>query len=288
MSDVLGSHVEFVRVCPEVEVGMGIPRETVRLVGDPESPRMVGSGTGQDHTRAMNAFARRRVRELAELDLCGYLLKKDSPSCGMERVKVHPERGGGPARSGVGLFARALLDRFPLLPVEEEGRLNDPLLRENFIERIFAYRRWKDFLAGRYTRGRLVEFHTDHKFLLLSHSPRRYTELGRVAAAAKGLGAAGTKERYGRLFMEAMAERTSTRKHANVLRHLAGFLKRDLDGASRRDLHEAIEDYRNGLVPLVVPVTLVRSLARRLEQAYLLRQVYLTPHPRELMLRNHV
>ncbi len=284
----LAPYVEYVPVCPEVEVGMGIPRETVHLVGTPDAPRMVGTKSGADHTSAMNAYARRRARELAADDLCGYILKKNSPSCGMERVRIHAEKGGAPARNGRGLFAAALMDAYPLLPVEEEGRLNDPVLRENFIERVFAYRRWKDFLAERYSVGRLVAFHTAHKFLVLSHSPALYTELGRIVAAAKQLGAAAAKERYGETFMRAMAARTTVRKHTNVLQHLAGFLKRDLEREDRAELVHLIDDYRRGLVPLVAPLTLLRHHARAAKQEYLLGQIYLEPHPKELMLRNHV
>jgi len=287
--DLLGRYVEYVSVCPEVEVGMGIPREPVRLEGDPEDPRMVGVRSGTDHTDSMHAYARRRVRELAKTeDLCGFILKKGSPSCGLERVKVYPRAGGAPARTGTGLFARALTALDPLLPVEEEGRLHDPVLRENFIERVFAYRRWKDFLSERYSVGRLVAFHTAHKFLILSHSPRHYTEMGRRVAGAKTAGAEAAKAGYGDLFMRAVAVRTTVRKHTNVLQHMAGFFKRDLDGASRAELAGVIGDYREGLVPLVVPITLIRHHARRTGQTYLLGQVYLDPHPKELMLRNHV
>jgi uncharacterized protein YbgA (DUF1722 family)/uncharacterized protein YbbK (DUF523 family) len=288
LTDTLARFVTFVPVCPEVEVGMGIPREPVRLQGDPASPRMVGTRSGTDHTRAMESYSRRRVQELDSAGLCGYILKKNSPSCGMERVKVYGAEGRVPGRGGVGLFARALMERYPLLPVEEEGRLNDPVLRENFIERVFAYRRWMNFLDERYTTGRLVEFHTAHKLLLLSHSPKRYVELGRLVAQAKALGAAAARTRYGTAFMEAVAERTTVRKHTNVLQHMAGYFKRDLDAASRAELTQVIDDYRTGLVPLIVPITLIRHHARAAKETYLLGQVYLDPHPKELMLRNHV
>ncbi len=288
LTDTLGRFVTYVPVCPEVEVGMGIPREPVRLQGEPASPRMVGTRSGTDHTRAMEAYSRRRAEELDSAGLCGYILKKNSPSCGMERVKVYGAEGRVPGRGGVGLFACALMERYPLLPVEEEGRLNDPVLRENFIERVFAYRRWMDFLNERYTTGRLVAFHTAHKLLLLSHSPKRYVELGRLVARAKELGAAAAKAQYGTAFMQAVAERTTVRKHTNVLQHMAGYFKRDLDAASRAELTQVVDDYRTGLVPLIVPITLIRHHARAGNQEYLLGQAYLDPHPKELMLRNHV
>ena len=215
--DTFGKWVEWVMVCPEVEVGMGTPRETLRLVRDKGELRMVTRKTGVDHTSAMNAWARRRVQALAREDLCGYVLKKDSPSCGMERVKVY-DAHASPARTGVGLFAAVLLARFPLLPVEEEGRLSDPRLRENFVERVFAYRRVRSFFAGhwpstrpghperaeRWTVGGLVRFHTAHKLLLMAHSPAAYQRLGRLVAGAKAADRRALHERYEREFMEAL------------------------------------------------------------------------------------
>ena len=288
LTGTLTAYVEFVPVCPELEAGMGVPREPVRLVGPPDAPRMVGTRSQTDFTSLMTGFSRKRTAELEVHDLCGYILKKNSPSCGMERVKIYAEGGGVPSKQGVGLFAQELMRRFPLLPVEEEGRLTDPRLRENFVERVFAYRAWKEFLSERYSRGALVAFHTRHKFLILSHSPAGYTELGRIVAQAKQLGAKETKEQYGTGFMQAMAERTTTRKHTNVLQHLAGHFKKSLDTESRNELHESIQHYRRGLVPLVVPVTLLKSAARRANATYVADQLYLNPHPVELMLRNHV
>lgn len=287
ITGTLANYVTFVPVCPELEAGMGVPREPVRLVGSLESHRMVGSRSGNDVTANMVSFSRRRVGELESSALCGYILKKDSPSCGMERVKIYADGGGMPSKQGVGLFAQELQRRYPLLPLEEEGRLGDPLLRENFIERVFAYRAWQVFLSERYSRGALVLFHTQYKALLLSHSPTRYRELGKLVARAKELGAKETKEQYGLAFMQAMAERTTTRKHVNVLEHLAGHFKKTLDVESRKELHEAIQHYRRGLIPLIVPITLLKHLARRAEADYVLNQLYLNPHPVELMLRNH-
>jgi uncharacterized protein YbgA (DUF1722 family) len=249
---------------------------------------MLEPKSGKDLTQPMKAFSRKRVMDLGLLDLCGYILKKGSPSCGMERVKVYGKRNSPPRKAGVGFFAAELKKQLPLLPLEEEGRLHDPRLRENFIERVFAYRRWKDFLKKRFTRGRLVVFHTGHKYLLLARSPRHYRDLGRIVALAKDLGAEETKSRYGFLFMEGMAQRTTVRKHTNVLQHMAGFFRRNLPKESRRELGEVIEDYHGGLVPLNVPITLIRHHARRLPEEYLLQQLYLNPHPKELMLRNHV
>jgi uncharacterized protein YbgA (DUF1722 family)/uncharacterized protein YbbK (DUF523 family) len=283
----LGRYVEWVPVCPEVESGLPTPRDTLRLVGSGGRLRMVMPKTGLDHTETMVAFARKRVTELAGEDLCGYVLKKDSPSCGMERVKVY-EAQGAPSRTGRGLFAQALMERFAWLPVEEEGRLSDPRLRENFIERVFACRRLRDLFAGRWSVGGLVRFHTAHKLVLLAHSPQAYQALGRLVAGASALTRAGVRERYERGFMGALAVMATPSRHANVLHHMLGHFRGRLDEASRRDLLAVVEDYRQGLVPLVVPVTLIGHYVRKCGIDYLAGQVYLSPHPKELMLRNHV
>jgi uncharacterized protein YbgA (DUF1722 family)/uncharacterized protein YbbK (DUF523 family) len=287
LTDVLGAVVEWVPVCPEVELGLGTPRETLRLVRSEKGVRMLTTRTGIDHTDGMNAWADRRLDELAGEDLCGYVLKKDSPSCGMERVKVFGT-AGMPERQGRGLFAAALLERFPCLPVEEEGRLSDLRLRENFIERTFAYRRLKDLFGGRWSIGALVRFHTAHKMSLLAHSTTAYQELGRLVARASKLPRHELRDRYERDFMAALSLMATTRRHTNVLMHMAGHLKKLLDADSRRELQETIDEYRRGLVPLVVPLTLIRHHVRQNAVDYLFGQVYLQPHPRELMLRNHV
>jgi len=287
ITDTLGEYFEWVPVCPEIEVGMGVPRETVRLTGAPESPRMVGVKSGRDWTAPMRDHSRGRVRGLEKADLSGYILKSDSPSCGMERVRVHPVKGMA-TRKGVGIFARVLMEHFPLLPVEEEGRLCDPGLRENFIERVFAYRRWRDLEASGCRRGDLVAFHTAHKFLILSHSPRHHQALGRLVAAAKRHTADRLATLYGQTFMEALRIPATVKGHFNVLQHLAGFLKDRVDAAEKREMGEVLEDYRRGLVPLVVPLTLLKHHVRRHGVAFVGDQIYLNPHPKELMLRNHV
>ena len=288
LTDVLGGHVEWVRVCPEVEVGMGTPRETLRLVrGDDGRVRMLTTRTGVDHTDSMTGWAARRLKQLAQEDLSGYVLKKDSPSCGMERVKVF-SASGMPERNGRGIYAEALLARFPNLPIEEEGRLSDPRLRENFIERVFAYRRLRAFFQGRWTPGGLVSFHTAHKMSLLAHSPAAYTALGRMVAGAGDLPRVQLRERYEHDFMQTMRIVSTPRRHTNVLMHMAGHLKRLVDPPSKAELMTCIDEYRRGLVPLVVPLTLLRHYVRLHGVAYLANQTYLEPHPRELMLRNRV
>jgi uncharacterized protein YbgA (DUF1722 family)/uncharacterized protein YbbK (DUF523 family) len=283
----LSQYVEWVPVCPEVEIGLGTPREAIRLVGDPRSPRLVTIKTGLDHTDAMTTFSEQRVRELEAMDLSGFVFKKDSPSCGLERVRVYSPHGM-PARNGVGLFARALMDHLPLLPVEDEGRLNDPPLRENFIERVFCYRRWRELMQSRVTRQAVVAFHTEHKYLLLAHSRPHYQELGRLVGEAKEYPPSELAGSYGTRFMEALKIKTTVRKHVNVLNHIMGFFKDRLSATEKEELRTVIEDYHQGLTPLIVPLTLTRHYVRKYDVTYIQNQVYLNPHPKELMLRNHV
>jgi uncharacterized protein YbgA (DUF1722 family)/uncharacterized protein YbbK (DUF523 family) len=287
LTETLGRWVEWVPVCPEVELGLGVPRETIRLEGNAAAPRLVASESRRDLTAAMQAVAARRVAGLARLDISGYVLKKDSPSCGMERVRVH-RAAGPPARRGVGAFARVLMNRMSLLPVEEEGRLHDPELRESFVERVFAYWRWRRFAGDAPTRGGLVVFHTAHKLQLLAHHPASYTRLGRLVAGLRGSPFADVLHAYGEGFMAALRVRATRARHVNVLEHMLGYVTRALPAGERRELTDVIADYRRGLVPLVVPLTLLRHHVRRQGVSYLADQVYLDPHPRELMLRNHV
>ena len=287
LTETFGRFVEWVPVCPEVELGLGVPRPTLHLERDGEELRLIEKKSGRDLTAAMRRFSARRAAALAEQDLCGYVLKARSPSCGMERVKVRDAQGG-PAPGGRGIFAQGLLAAFPELPVEEEGRLQDPVLRENWVERVFAYRRLRALYSERFAAGRVVAFHTAHKLQLMAHSPQAYRALGRLVAELRRVPRAEFRARYAREFMQALATRASRGRNANVLQHMAGYLRDGLDAADRAELAESIGDYRRGLVPLVVPVTLVRHHARRQAVAYLLGQVYLDPHPKELMLRNHV
>ena len=286
LAGTLGRHVEWVPVCPEVEAGLGTPREAMRLVGPAEAPRLLTVKSGLDHTRMMERFSHHRMRELETLDLSGYVFKQGSPSCGVERVRVYHERGM-PTRNGVGLFARIFREQFPLVPVEEEGRLADPSLRDNFLERVFGYARWREWQRRRPTRQGLAAFHTEHKFLLLAHSRPHYEALDRLVGNAKQYRPADLAQAYGRLFMEGLRVKATVRKHVNVLRHMAGFFRSRLSGTEREEWHEVLDDYHRGLTPLVVPLTLVKHYVRRLDIRHLADQVYLNPHPKELMLRHH-
>src|SRR5262249_29016101 len=287
LADTLGRFVEWVPVCPEVEIGLGVPRPAIRLTGSPETPRLLVERSGEDLTDPMRRFSAQRAAELASLGLDGYVLKRASPSCGLFGVRVYGE-DGQPGRLGRGLYAEALVRRFPGLPIEEEGRLGDPDLRENFIERVFAAARWRVFTARDPRPRDLVAFHATQKFAVLAHSPRHYERLGRLVATAGRTLTAATLTEYLGLFMEALVVRATRARHVNVLQHLAGFFKKQLTPDERAELGEVTEEYRRGHVPLVVPLTLVRHHVRRLGIGYLADQVYLTPHPKELMLRNHV
>lgn len=287
ITDILGEFFRFVPVCPELEAGMGVPRESVRLTGDPQAPNMVGNKSGEDWTARMNAYSIERVGRRDLQNLSGYILKKDSPSCGMGRVKVYAE-GGMPQKHGVGLYARQLMDRFPLLPIEEEGRLNDAKLRDNFIVRVFAYHDLQCLFEKKFSRGAVVKFHARYKYLLLAHSPKHYQSMGKLVAAIAEYPAAEFRDLYSREFMAALSVKATTRKNVNVLHHIFGFLKDRLTSEERADILQVIEDYHGEFVPLIVPLTLLKHYVNKFDVAYIKDQVFLTPHPKELMLRNHV
>ena len=228
-----------------------------------------------------------RIDELKELDLSGYVFKKGSPSCGIERVRIYNEQRM-PNRNGVGLFARAFIEQFPLIPVEEEGRLCEPTLRENFIERVFCYHRWQDLVQSGVTKQGLVQFHTIHKYVLLAHSPQQYEALGRLVGQAHQHRSKDLVHRYGELFMKTLAVKATVRKHANVLQHILGYFRERLSAYEKAELLGVIGDYHQGLTPWIVPLTLIKHYVQIFDVSYIREQVYLNPHPKELMLRNHV
>jgi uncharacterized protein YbgA (DUF1722 family)/uncharacterized protein YbbK (DUF523 family) len=287
LTDTLGQYVEYIPVCPEVECGLPVPRESMHLEGDPDSPRLITIRTKQDMTDRMVRWANKRVLELGKEDLCGFIFKSDSPSSGMERIKVYNEKGM-PVKKGVGIFARIFMDRSPLLPVEDEGRLHDPELRENFIERIFTLKRWREVLERKESRGNVVDFHTRHKFLILSHSPKYYQTMGKLVAKAKDLPLKELYQEYQTLLMESLYLKTSAKKNANVLQHMMGYFKEQLSSDEKQELLDVIDHYKKENIPLIVPITLFQHYVRKYDQPYLKQQVYLNPHPLELRLRNHV
>ena len=287
LRDTLGQFVEWTPVCPEVECGLSIPREAMHLTGTPDTPRLVTRKTGIDYTGQMQQWAMVRTVELEKHDLCGFIFKSRSPSSGMRGVKVY-NPSGMVSNSGVGIFAREYMEHFPLIPVEDEGRLNDPDLRENFIERVFVFKRWKELVSRRGRIRDLVDFHSDHKLLLLSHSPRQYSALGRLVANAKEHTIESLQDYYLKMLMEGLKLLATVKKNTNVLLHVMGYFKKQLQSDEKKELGEVIEEYHRGLVPLVVPLVLLRHYVRKYDEPYLKRQYFLNPHPTELMLRNHV
>jgi uncharacterized protein YbgA (DUF1722 family)/uncharacterized protein YbbK (DUF523 family) len=286
ITDTLGRFFEFVGVCPEVECGLGVPRESMRLVGDPASPRLVTTRTGTDHTERMQRWIERRLDELAKEDLCGFIFKAKSPSSGMESVKVYNEKGGVIGKAP-GMFGKAFMERFPALPCEDEGRLNDPDLRENFIERVFTLWRFRRDVRAAPTLAALMAFHARNKLLIQSHHETLMREMGRGLAALKGAAARGFVPQYEALLMRALKAPATVRKHTNILQHMLGYLRGRADEADRQELAAVIEDYHRELVPLIVPVTMLRHYVVKHDIAYLRDQYYLNPHPLELKLRNH-
>ena len=286
-SETLARHFEFVPVCPEVAIGLGTPRQPIRLVGDPDQPRAVGSVHAElDVTDALSAYGRQVATELH--DICGFVLMQKSPSCGMERVKVYQANGHPIEGGGSGLFAHALMQARPDLPIEEDGRLNDPVLRENFLTRIFAYAEWQRLVASGVTRKALVEFHSRYKDQLMATDPVQYKALGRLVATVGKQPLEAFAPSYFSQLMAALKKTASRGTHTNVLQHLSGYLKRDLGTQDKQELQRLIDQYREGVVPLVVPMTLLKHHFRRHPDRYVATQVYLQPHPEDLSLRNGI
>lgn len=293
--NVLGEYVEYVPVCPEVEVGLPIPREAMRLVGDPEDPRLVTVKTYQELTPKMKEYAAKRVVELEKENLCGFVFKRSSPSSGMERVKVYKDvdpkeakNAGAPSLKGVGIFAKKFMEHFPLLPVEEEGRLGDARLRENFIEQIFVMQRWRELREQPFSLHNLLEFHAQHKLLIMSHSVEHYRSMGNLVAHGKKVDPETLMEQYQTELLTALKIKATVKKHTNVLQHIAGYFKKQLSPDEKQELQEVISQYHANLVPLIVPITLCNHYIRKYDEKYLRSQWYLNPHPVELKLRNHV
>ncbi|MBU4317937.1 MAG: DUF523 and DUF1722 domain-containing protein [Proteobacteria bacterium] len=286
LTDTLGLYVSYVPVCPEVECGMSIPREAMRLMGDSQSPRLVTTRTGEDKTGLMQKWISPKLSSLEKENLCGFIFKKNSPSSGLFKVKVYGD-SGIPQKTGVGLFARAFTERFPLIPVEEDGRLNDPKLREMFIEQIFTMKRWRELLAQPRRLGALVDFHTRHKLLIFSHSQNQYRAMGKLIALGKSIPTASLYDLYEKKLMEALKLATTVKKNANVLQHMMGYFKKDLSADEKKEMLEILDQYAKEEVPLIVPITLLNHYVRKYQQAYLSDQVYLNPHPLALKLRNH-
>lgn len=282
--DTLGQFVDFVPVCPEVESGMSIPREPLRQVSERGGIRLVGTRTGKDQSGRLESYARRRVDELADLDLDGFILKKDSPSCGLERVRVHaPENNRPPSRDGVGFFARRLKERLPSVPLTEEGWLRDALRRETFLHQIFTHHRLRTDLLAQPSAAGLVSFHSDHKLLYMAHSPEQYRELGRLVAHASERPLKTTLEMYESRAMAALAPPATPGKQANVLQHILGYFRSSLTTFEKHELLSLIEDFQAGCLCLLVPLTLLRHhLHTHGAAPWLMRQHYFHPYPKAL------
>jgi uncharacterized protein YbgA (DUF1722 family)/uncharacterized protein YbbK (DUF523 family) len=287
LRDTLGLYAAYVPVCPEVEIGLPVPRESLRLVGNPEAPRLVTRKSGVDQTARMQAWSEKRLDELAEEKLCGFIFKSRSPSSGMRGVKVYTKKGM-PGGTSAGIFGGAFQKRFPLVPVEDDGRLHDPGLRENFIERVFVFHRWHRFVEGGGRYRDLIDFHSRHKYLIMSHSPAHLRTLGSLVAQGKGLPKARLLEEYLENLMAGLRLMATVKKNVNVLQHVLGYFKQVLSADEKQEALEVIGEYHRGLVPLVVPAVLLRHFVRKYDEPYLREQYYLYPHPAELMLRNHV
>ena len=286
ITESLGQFFEFVPFCPEVAIGLGVPRPPIRLVRQGTAVTARGIKDPElDVTEPLQAYAGKVVGKLHGVS--GYILKKNSPSCGMERVKVYSAKGM-PVASSAGIYAGALMAQLPQLPFEEEGRLMDPVLRENFVERVFVYHRWQELTRGRLTARGLVDLHTRHKFVVLAHDEKAYRALGRLVAGAGRGGIGELGQRYIEQLMQALRKPATRTRHANVLQHITGFFKKQLTADDKRELQGLIDSYRRGRVPLVVPITLIRHYLRRFPDDYLAGQYYLAPHPDELMLRNQI
>jgi uncharacterized protein YbgA (DUF1722 family)/uncharacterized protein YbbK (DUF523 family) len=285
LTDVLGRYVEWVPVCPEVEAGLSTPREPMRLVGNPWRPRLMTITSNRDHTDALETMIEGRLKSLH--DLSGFVFKKGSPSCGPERVPVYTVQGMR-SHNGAGIFAKAFMEQFPLIPVEEEGRLCDSSLRENFIERVVCYYRFKELIRNGVTRQALIRFHTIHKYLLMAHSQQHYETMGRLVGQAERYRLKDLALKYGEHFLRALTMKATVRKHVNVLQHILGYFKNRLKTREKAELLGLIDDYYRGLSPLIVPLTLIKHYVLLFDIDYIRDQVYLNPHPKELMLRNHV
>jgi uncharacterized protein YbgA (DUF1722 family)/uncharacterized protein YbbK (DUF523 family) len=286
LRDILGRYVEFIPVCPEVECGMGVPREAVRLVSIDFDVRLMTQRTNRDMTDKMQSWMDGRLKDLAELPICGFIFKSRSPSSGLRGIKIYTQKGV--RNDEVGMFAQAFIKLFPLIPVEDDGRLHDAWLRENFIERIFVMQRWYELLSAGESLNRLMDFHASHKYLLMAHCPKTLKQLGAILAQGKDYQADQLYNTYLGVLSPTLQKIATVKKNTNVLQHIMGYFKKDLCTDEKSELKETIDRYHEGLVPLLVPITLINHYVRKYHQPYLTYQIYLNPHPLELMLRNHV
>lgn len=286
-TQALHEYFEFIPACPEVAIGLGIPRETIRLVGDPGQPQAVGTvSAGLNVTRELAEYGEYMARQMD--DISGYIFMQKSPSCGLERVKVYRDNGAPFETGGRGIYAQAFCARHPDLPVEEDGRLNDPVLRENFITRVYAYAAWQRLLEEGLSRRALTDFHSRYKYQLMACDVQQYRALGRLLGSMGRSDPAEVGPRYFSQLMQALKKCATRGSHTNVLQHLAGYLKQSVDADARQELHDLILQYHQGIVPLIVPLTLLKHHFRQHPDPYVALQVYMQPHPEPLSLRNAI
>lgn len=287
-NEVLAEYFDFITVCPEVAIGLGTPRAAIRLIGDPANPQAVGSRDATlDVSQALDVYGTKMAAQLS--DICGYIFMQKSPSCGLERVKVYQPNGYPAAEGGRGLYAARFCAQRPDLPVEEDGRLCDPVLRENFITRVYAYADWQQLLADGLSRHALIAFHSRYKYQLMAHHPQQYKVLGKLLGSMQRQDDANQiGPRYFSQLMSALSRCANRGTHGNVLMHLSGYLRRFLEPRDKQEIRALIDQYQAGVVPLVVPLTLLKHHLRRHPDPYLMQQVYLQPHPENLSLRNAI
>ncbi len=287
LTDILGKYVEWYPVCPEVECGMSIPREAMHLTGTPKSPRLVTVHTGIDHTAKMKAWCKKKVDELEKENLCGFIFKSKSPSSGLFRVKVFNAKGI-PEKNGIGFFARAFTERFPLLAAEEEGRLHDSAIRDRFIDHAVTYSRWQNYAKTEATVKGLQNFHARHKYMIMAHSPKDVAPLGKLAANATKANLQKIQLEYLNLLVSVLKLQATIRKNTNVLQHIAGYFKKELQDFEKIELQKSIEEYHQENFPLLATLVLLRHFAKKYDKHYLLDQYYLSPSPIEFYLKHHV
>ncbi|MGI9278029.1 MAG: YbgA family protein [Endozoicomonas sp.] len=285
--NTLSQYFHFEPVCPEVAIGLGTPREPIRLAGDIKQVRVVGTDhPDRDVTDQLTDYGNKKAKELT--DICGYILMQKSPSCGMERVKVYHKNGTPSGVSSPGAYAKALIEEQPLLPVEEEGRLHDPVLRENFFTRVYAYHRWHNEVLKNPSHAAVVHFHSVHKYMLMAHNPSDYTALGRLVAEGGKMQLEPYLDQYFKEFMNTLKKRANRKSHTNTMLHIMGYVKKTVDTKERNQFLKLVEEYRQGIVPLVAPMTMLRHFIENNGNEYIQEQTYLHPHPDQLGLRNQI
>lgn len=289
ITETLGKWCEFIPVCPEVECGLSIPREAMRLVGDQDSQRLLTWKTGVDHTERMLTWSKQKCLELANQDIVAFIFKSKSPSSGLRNVKIFGEKGQPTGLKAQGLFAKVFTEQFPLIPVEDEGRLNDPGIRENFVETIFVLQRWTETIRGGSSTG-LVDFHSRHKYTFMAHSQSLLKQMGKLVAKV-GIEVerrGDLFEEYEKLLLELLSEGKTVKNNYNTLLHIFGYFKEELSDEEKVELQAVMEDYHRELTPILVPLTLIKHYSHKYRKEYLLDQYFLNPHPIEMKLLNHV